>query len=236
MCVRTDVEVTMRTSVLVRFFLALLLVAGCAAPTGRAPPPEHGRATAIQRFEDAERWAQVFEHPTRDAWQKPEQVIAALRLPKGARVADIGAATGYFPVRIARAHPDATVYGVDIEPNLVEYLRARAARESLSNLRTVVAEPADPKLPEPVDLVLLVDTYHHIDRRPIYFANLASRLRPGGRVAVVDFRKGSKIGPPEHHKLAEESVIAEMKEAGYRLAEKHGFLPHQYFLVFERAR
>jgi SAM-dependent methyltransferase len=245
----------MRTPVFIRPGLTALLVAGCAAHDRSNPPPafpasaqnqtrseghatgpgpssQHELESEPHRFDDAERWARVFEDPARDAWQRPEQVIVALRIPRGARVADVGAATGYFPVRIARAHPDATVYGVDIEPNLVAFLRARADREKLSNLRTVLATPADPKLPEPVDLVLLVDTYHHLEDRPTYFANLAWWLRPGGRVAIVDFRKGSRIGPPEHHKIAEQSVIAEMNQAGYRLAENHDFLPHQYFLVF----
>ena len=245
----------MRTSVSIRPWVAALLVTGCAAHDRQYPPPAVSASAQIEggseghasdptpsspreldsephRFDDAERWARVFEDPARDAWQRPEQVIVALRIPRGARVADIGAATGYFPVRIARADPDATVYGVDIEPNLVAFLRARADREKLSNLRAVLATPEDPKLPEQVDLVLLVDTYHHLEDRPTYFASLASRLRPGGRVAIVDFRKGSRIGPPEHHKIAEQSVIAEMKQAGYRLAENHEFLPHQYFLVF----
>lgn len=196
----------------------------------------HRHATARHRFEDAQHWARVFEDPERDAWQKPAEVIAALRIPREGRVADIGAASGYFSVRIARAHPDADVYGVDIEPNLVEYLRARAEREKLSNLLAVQGEASDPKLPEPVDVILLVNTYHHIEQRPTYFNSVAAKLRPGGRVAVVDFRKGSKIGPPDHHKLPEETVISEMAEARYRLAERYDFLPHQYMLVFTPAR
>jgi SAM-dependent methyltransferase len=235
-----------RAATLVGLCLAALLNSACASSpdparerghSGNNPQAGHqGHSTAEHRFEDAEHWARVFEDPGRDEWQKPTDVLAALAIAKDARVADIGAATGYFPVRIARSHPDAVVYGVDIEPTLIEFLRVRAQRENLSNLHAVLAQPSDPKLPEPVDLVLLVDTYHHIEHRPTYFTNLASALRPRGRVAVIDFRKGSRIGPPEHHKLAEETVISEMLEAGYQVAERHDFLPHQYFLVFTRAR
>ncbi len=116
------------------------------------------------RFEKAEEWAPRFEDPERDAWQKPDEVIAALALPPDAKVADLGSATGYFAVRLARAVPKGHVYGVDIEPDMARYLTERARHEGLNNLTAVVGEPADPKLPEPVDLVLVVDTYHHISR------------------------------------------------------------------------
>ncbi len=189
---------------------------------------------AQHRFDDAEQWARVFEDPGRDEWQKPDKVIAALKIPDGAaRVADIGAATGYFPVRIARAHPEATVYGVDLEPDMVAYLAERARREGLSNLQAVQGEPADPRLPGAVDVILLVDTYHHIEDRPAYFEKLRKQLRPGGRVAIVDFKLGAAIGPPDEHKLPPEQVNVEMGQAGYELRETHDFLPHQYFLIFE---
>jgi cyclopropane fatty-acyl-phospholipid synthase-like methyltransferase len=208
--------------------LAALAVA-CSTPSTHV----HG-GHGHHRFNDAQRWAAVFEDPERDAWQKPDEVINALALPERARVADIGAATGYFPVRIARSHPDATVYGVDIEPELISFLARRATSEGLGNLHPILGEPSDPKLPEPVDVVLLVDTYHHIEDRPAYFTRLAGSLRPGGRVAIVDFRKGVPMGPPDEHKLAPEQVISEMQQAGYRLAESPDFLPNQYMLIFVR--
>lgn len=181
-------------------------------------------------------WAKEFEDPERDAWQKPDEVIAALNLPPQGRVADIGSATGYFTVRIARSHPDAVVYGADVEPSMTDYLRARAAREGLANVRAITAAPDDPKLPEPVDVVLVVDTFHHIDARPDYFRRLREHtLRPGGRVAIVDFKKGAPRGPPDSHKLAPEQVIAEMAEAGFELADRPDLLPYQYLLIF-RAR
>jgi len=239
-----------------------LLISACASRTAAQPPPEqasqpsaraqhpapgqHGAhaphaqqghqhgGPASHRFEDAEQWAARFEDPERDAWQKPEQVIAAMEIPHGGKVADIGAATGYFPVRIARARPDATVYGADIEPDMVRYLEARALKEGLGNLRAVLAEPADARLPQPVDRVLLVDTYHHITERPAYFRKLAASLRPGGRVIVVDFKVDAPIGPPREHKLAPEQVEEEMRAAGYtKVGERD--LPHQYVLLFERA-
>lgn len=148
-------------------------------------------------------------------------------------VADIGSATGYFPVRIARAVPAGRVWGVDIEPDMVRYLNRRAQEEGIDNLFSILGRPDDPLLPEPVDLVLIVDTYHHIDEREAYFERLSQHLRPGGRVAVIDFKKGDlPVGPPDAMKLAPEKVQAEVEAAGYEMAESHDFLSYQYFLVF----
>ncbi|NMO13510.1 methyltransferase domain-containing protein [Pyxidicoccus fallax] len=218
-----------------------LVVSGCASRTAAPPPPEQGHppkghhhgGPAAHRFEDAEQWAARFEDPERDAWQKPDVVISAMDIPPGSRVADIGAATGYFPVRIARAHPDVKVYGVDIEPDMVRYLDERARREGLTHIHAVLGEPGDAKLPEPVDRILLVDTYHHIEERPAYFRALAGSLRAGGRVIVVDFKVDSPLGPRKEHKLAPEQVIEELAAAGYRKVGERE-LPHQYVLIFER--
>jgi cyclopropane fatty-acyl-phospholipid synthase-like methyltransferase len=186
------------------------------------------------RFEDAEEWAKRFEQPERDAWQKPDEVVATLALAPDAKVADIGSATGYFAVRLARAVPKGRVYGVDIEPDMTRYLGERARREGLSNLVAVLGEPADPKLPEPVDVALIVDTYHHIGERVTWLRGLGEKLNPGGRVVIIDFRKESPKGPPPEHKLSPEQVREELEAAGYRLAQTHDFLPDQYFLVFQR--
>jgi cyclopropane fatty-acyl-phospholipid synthase-like methyltransferase len=207
--------------------LALWALAFASAAYG-----QHGHQPMHQRFDDAERWAKVFDDPARDAWQKPDDVIRALRLPPDASVADLGSGTGYFAVRLARALPQGRVYGADLEPDMVRHLNARAAREKLGNLSSHVAAANDPKIPARVDLVLVVDTYHHIGQRQRYFSELRKSLRPQGRVAIVDFRLDSPVGPPARHRVAPEEVGKEMALAGYRLVEEHGFLPHQYFLLF----
>jgi SAM-dependent methyltransferase len=203
--------------------LALVLPAAAQAPH-----------THQHSFGDAEKWAQVFDDPERDAWQKPHRVIKALALAPDARVADLGAGTGYFAVRLAHMMPKGSVYAVDIEPDMVKYLSGRASREGLSNMVAVEGAPHDPRLPEKVDLVLLVDVYHHVEERSRYFRRLAGDLRPGGRVAVIDFKLDSPEGPPRQARIAPERVKAELAQAGYRLLEEHAFLPYQYFLVFGR--
>ncbi len=129
---------------------------------------------------------------------------------------------------------DGTVFAVELEPNLVTYLRDRAERERTRNVVPILASADDPRLPAGfLDVVLIVDTYHHVDDRIAYFRNLRRALRPAGRVAIVDWQKRPlPVGPEMDHKLARETVVDEMSQAGYRLADEPGILPYQYFLVF----
>jgi SAM-dependent methyltransferase len=214
----------MRISVL---FGSMALFTGLAA----AQTPH----THQHSFSDAEKWSHVFDDPERDAWQKPHEVIRALALKPDARVADLGAGTGYFSARLANMLPKGRVYAVDIEPDMVRYLEARAKREGLRNLTAVAGAPDDPRLAEKVDLVLLVDVYHHIEDRARYFRRLSTSLRPGGRIAVIDFKFDSPQGPPPSVRIPPETVKAEMKAAGHAVAAEHPFLPYQYFLVFRPA-
>jgi SAM-dependent methyltransferase len=183
-------------------------------------------------FSGAEQWAHVFDDPKRDAWQKPHEVIQALALEPDAVIADVGSGTGYFSVRLANMVPKGRVYGVDLEPDMVKYLAERAKREKRDNVVAVAGAADDPRLPEKADLILLVDVYHHIDDRERYFRNLGASLKPGGRIAIIDFRMDSLEGPPKAARLAPQHVVAELKGAGYRLVKQHDFLPNQYFLVF----
>lgn len=215
--------------------LAAILLLFCSAgsfPHFAAAQSPH---THQHSFGDAEKWAQVFDDPERDEWQKPHDVIQALALKADARVADLGAGTGYFSARLANMLSQGKIYAIDIEPDMVRYLEARAKRESLRNLTAVAGTPHDPRIPEQVDLVLLVDVYHHIDDRERYFRSLRRSLLPGGRIAIIDFRLDSPSGPPRAARIAAGAVKAEMRAAGYTLSVEHSFLPRQYFLVFQPA-
>lgn len=187
-------------------------------------------------FSGAEQWAKVFDDPKRDAWQKPHEVIQALKLKPDAVVADIGSGTGYFSVRFAHMVPKGRVYGLDTEPDMVQYLAERAKREGLNNIRAVQAKPGNAQLPEKADVVILVDVYHHVENREAYFRQLQASLKPGGRLAIIDFTMDSPQGPPKTARIAPEQVKAELQRAGYALSEEHGFLPNQYFLVFRPGR
>lgn len=187
-------------------------------------------------FDDTTKWAAVFEDSARDTWQKPEVILKALRLRGNEVVADIGSATGYFSTRFARAVPRGKVYGVDIETNLVDYLKNRARREKLGNLTSLLGTADDPRLPERADIVFICDTYHHIEGRKAYFADLKKSLKRKGRIVIVDFKKGKlPIGPPDSMKLSEEQITVEMAEAGYERMPLVVALPYQYALAFTPA-
>lgn len=213
-----------------RDLLAACILALAAGLATAQTPHTHRHS-----FDDAQRWAHVFDDPARDAWQRPHDVIQALALEPRAVVADLGAGTGYFAMRLANMLPGGRVYAVDIAPDMVRYLEARAKREGLANVVAVKGEPEDPKLPAKVDLVLLVDVYHHVEDRVAYFRRLGASLRAGGRVAIIDFRLDAPVGPPRAARIAPDKVMSEMNAAGYDLAAEHGFLPYQYFLVFKPA-
>jgi ubiquinone/menaquinone biosynthesis C-methylase UbiE len=185
-------------------------------------------------FGNAERWAKEFDDPSRDTWQKPEEVLDALHLQSTDKVADIGAGTGYFSVRIAKRVPDGKVLAVDIEPDMVRYVGERAKREHLNVVAPVEASADSPNLPEPVDLALIVDTYHHMQNRVAYFGKLKQLLRPNGRVAIIDFKVDAPEGPAPQFRNPPEKVIGELEQAGYTLVANQSFLPMQYFLIFER--
>ena len=240
--------------VLIASVAAIAAVTGCSAAAARShatggPPPAPAAAPAkpdvpfaatpgsAHDFADVEQWRKVFDDPARDTWQKPRELIASLDLRPGMWVADLGAGTGYFSRWLDGAvGPSGVVFAVDTEPNLVAYLRARSEREKTTTVVPVLASPDDPRLPpHALDLVLIVDTYHHIDDRRPYLEHLATRLKPDGRVVVVDWQKHDlAIGPPIEHRLARAQVVREMETAGYTLAAEPSVLPHQYVLVFAR--
>jgi ubiquinone/menaquinone biosynthesis C-methylase UbiE len=185
-----------------------------------------------RHFDNAADWVKTFDDPARDTWQMPDRVIEALQLKHGQRVADVGAGTGYFSTRLARSAATPKVYAVDIEPSMVAHLTERAKGEGLANMTAVLAGEGTTNLPEPVDVVLIVDTFHHIPDRATYFIALKANLKPGGRVAIVDFRKDAPQGPPVEFRFTPDQISAELANAGFRLQASHDFLPQQVFLVY----
>ncbi|MGH8664564.1 MAG: class I SAM-dependent methyltransferase [Burkholderiales bacterium] len=199
---------------------------GVVAASAQAPH------THQHRFDDAHKWSQIFDDPSRDTWQKPHEVIQALALKPNAVIADIGAGTGYFAVRFAHMVAKGRVYAVDTEPAMVQHVAERAKHLGIGNLTALRASPQNPGLPEKVDLIVFVDVYHHVEQRDAYLRRLRDALKPGGRVAIIDFRMDSPVGPPRSARIAPAQVKSELERAGYRLAQEHDFLPNQYFLVF----
>lgn len=221
---------------LARQLAPVLLVLACTRALAAAPAEERDDATSHQSFEDIPHWKSVFDDPERDTWQQAEKVVQALGLRHGMVVADLGAGTGYFSRHLAMAvGVRGSVLAVDTEPNMVAQLRARAEKEQTTNVIPILASADNPRLPTGgVDVVLVVDTYHHIDDRVTYFRALRQALRRGGRVVVVDWQhRELPVGPPLDHKLPRRRVIREMDAAGYAVVAEPAFLDYQYFIIFE---
>ncbi len=189
-------------------------------------------------FEDIDRWVAEFESPERDRLQKPDEVVAALKLKSADRIADIGAGTGYFARRFAKAASDGTVYAVDLEPKMLRYVAKRARTEGQKNVIPVLALPDSPMLPPgSVDVIFICNTIHHIENRGAYYKILRESLAPGGRLVIVDFRKDAELeeGPPKDMRIERKDLERELSQAGFRLSEEHEFLAHQYFVVYSAA-
>lgn len=198
----------------------------------------HAEQHRDHSFADTDRYGAMFESPERARWQKPDELIEALGVKPGMVVADVGAGTGYFAVRFARAvAPLGTVFAADIEPNMIVFLRDRADQEALRNLIPILASSNDPRLPDgQAELIFICNTWHHLSDRLSYARRLQAELAPGGRVVIVDFLEGElPVGPPPVHKLSAAQVRAEFEQAGYGLAGSPDLLPYQYVLVFEVA-
>jgi ubiquinone/menaquinone biosynthesis C-methylase UbiE len=187
------------------------------------------------RFNDIDQAVKMFESAERDAWQKPDEVVAQLQLRSGDVVADIGAGTGYFTRRFAAAvGPTGKAMGLDVEPTMVAYMNDDAQKRGLPNYSARQVQRHDPQLaPQSVDVVFICDTYHHMQDRVAYARLLAQALKPGGRIVIVDFQKRPlPLGPPMEWKLSPETVAEEFRQAGFQLARSPEFLPYQYFLEF----
>jgi SAM-dependent methyltransferase len=214
--------------------LITLGVSACGGATGHNGHGHGGHGHHGDGFKSPEEWAQRFDDPARAEWQKPEAVVRHLELSSNSTVAEIGAGTGYWVVRIAPEVPMGKVYAIDIEPSMVEYTTKRASGLGLKNVEGVVGSPNDPKVPAAVDVLLLVDTYHHISDRSAYFKGLRDKVAPGGRLVIVDYKVDPGIpGPPQEMRLTADTVIDELSGAGFKLKTRsEGALPRQYILIF----
>jgi arsenite methyltransferase len=199
------------------------------------PHDGHGVGGAHHGLADVEALVQVFDDPARDAWQRPDDVLRALELEPTMIVADVGAGTGYFSVRLARAAPRGDVIATDLEPDMVRFLSERARREGLPNLRALQASTgASGLVVSSLDRILVVHVWHHLSGRGEYARGLAAALRPGGRLLIVDFSPAAERGPPASMRVSPETVVAELEGAGLSASVSPIAPPDQYIVEARR--
>lgn len=174
----------------------------------------------------------IFDSPGRAERLQINRVLDILDMAPGRVVADIGAGSGWFTMLAAkRVTETGNVYAVDINPESIRYINQRAQKEDLYNIKTVLSTPDDPLLPaEKIDSVLLLKTYHEVEKPVTLLRNLRHSLRTGAKVGIID-----RNGNGENHGVAREVVIREASQAGYTLREQYDFVKGDdmdYFLVF----
>ena len=184
---------------------------------------------------DPKAYIGALDDPKRDAYQKPQEVLAALDLKPGEVIADIGAGSGYFTFRMARHVSErGKVYAVDVSPDMILHIN-RAIRDlRVTNVISILADPDDPLLPvTSVNRLFFSDSWHHIENQTKYLSLMKKLLKPNGEVVMIDFhKKETPAGPPLKIRIAREALIKQMESGGFRLAKEHTFLPYQYFMVF----
>jgi SAM-dependent methyltransferase len=191
----------------------------------------------LKPFEDVEKYVAFLERPDRALWQKPDEVVAALGLAGGETVVDLGAGSGYFTFRLARALPRGTVIAGDLEPEMIRHLHHRTTTEGVTNVQVALLGADDPGVPPTADLVFVCDVLHHVPDRPAWLAKVAAAMKPGARLALIEFKEGAlPEGPPESVKIPRKEVVELAQKAGLTLvADRPDLLPYQTFLVFAKA-
>jgi 2-polyprenyl-3-methyl-5-hydroxy-6-metoxy-1,4-benzoquinol methylase len=175
--------------------------------------------------------ASRFESPERDAYQKPEKVLEYLGKLQGKTIMDIGAGSGYFSVKLAKQ--GANVIAADVNDEFQQFIKKRIEKEKIQNIQLRKIPYDDPSLAEgEADMVLIVNTYHHINDRSAYFAKVRKGTRKDGELVVIDFFKTDvPVGPSTDHKVSIDEVVAELKAAGYTSFDVEvSLLPYQYIL------
>jgi SAM-dependent methyltransferase len=213
------------------------VVHASAKPPIECPLRAHGvDPSRLRPFEDVEKYIAFLERPDRAAWQKPDEVIAALGLTGKESVFDLGAGSGYFTFRLAHALPGGKVVAADTDAEMIRHIHHKAMAEAVQNVQAVLIGRDDPRVPTETDLVFVCDVLHHVPDRAAWLGKIVAEMKPGARLVLVEFREGeSPEGPPESVKIPRAQMVHLALAAGLVLAaERADLLPYQVFLVFRK--
>ena len=213
--------------------LVVLSVAVVAAQSAGVHPISGRRYAGVMGFQGAD-W---LERTEREIEEEPETALNAIGIAPGSTVADVGAGSGYFTVRMARrVGAQGRVYANDLQPEMLAMLASRLQKEGVPNVTLVQGTVDDPKLPAgSIDLILLVDVYHEFSQPQIMLRRMREALKPGGRLVLLEYRKEDPSVPirPEHKMSVAEAKL-EVEAEGYTLSRVDSALPRQHILIFTR--
>lgn len=224
----------MKKALLIGMALSCLILC-CSKLQAQEHEHKHkkGSANEFMHRSSVDQLVQRFESPERDAYQQPEKVIDYLGDIEGKKIMDIGAGSGYFSIRLAKA--GAKVIAADVDDEFQGFIRRRIQEEGLEDLAIELRKLPydDPSLKEEeVDMVFMVNVYHHIEERPAYFSKAKKGIAKGGELVIIDyFKTDLAVGPPLGHKVSMDVVISELKAAGYEDFEVNvNLLPYQFII------
>ena len=190
----------------------------------------------LRPFDDVEKYIAFLEKPERAIWQKPDDVVKALGLKGTETLVDVGAGSGYFSFRFARALPQGKVVAADTEPEMIRHIHHRVMSDGIKNIQAVLTKADDPEISKAADWVFICDVLHHVPDRAGWLGRVAAEMKTGARLALIEFKEGKlPEGPPEGAKIPRAQLIALATKAGLKLdGEKPKLLPYQVFLVFRK--
>lgn len=218
--------------------LSIVIATAAVAPGAAQQPPGTDRRRVPADFM-SHLGADWLERAERADEEQPERVLDAMGLRPGDVVADVGCGSGYYARRMARrVRPGGKVYCEEIQPEMLDVMRRRAADEGVDGIEAVLGSPTDPRLPPgAVDWVLIADVYHEMSDPEPMLAGIRRALAPGGQVALLEYRVEDGTGDwiKADHAMSVRQVLTEWKAAGFELAALHDFLPSQHLFFFRPA-
>jgi len=192
--------------------------------------------SGLRPFAEVEQYIAFLDRADRAAWQKPDEVVAALTLQGNETVFDLGAGSGYFSFKLAQAVPRGKVVAGDLEPEMIRHIHHKAMVEGVTNLVPLIIKADDPQVPRQADVVFVCDVLHHVQRRDAWLKKVASEMKPGARFVLIEFKEGKlPEGPPEPVKIPKKQLVEMVSQAGLAFeSERMELLPYQVFLTFRK--
>src|SRR5215468_3984268 len=214
-----------------RFFgitTLVALISLLAVPAVPAPPAQRSRGRLFPPL-----FLGVLEGADREQWQKPEQIMDALKIADGSAVGEIGAGGGWFTIRLAhRVGPNGMVYAEDIQKLMIKAINRRVEREGLRNVTTILGTTKDSRLPHGLDAILIVGAYHEMEDPVAVLNDAAQSLKPQGRIGIVDYLPGAGgPGPEPDQRVDADTVIRGATAAGLQVISQEPVPPFMFMVV-----